>query len=94
LCCSFSKSVSASSAADSASVTNGANLRTITYTNNSLNQYVGLTTPGYENIIGAALATNGVTVNGSAADRKAEYFHKELAVANSSGPISGLFILT
>jgi RHS repeat-associated protein len=66
---------------------NGANLRTITYANNNLNQYIGITTPGYENIIGAALATSSVTVNGSAADRKAEYFHKELAVANSSGPI-------
>jgi RHS repeat-associated protein len=67
--------------------TNGANLRTISYTANSLNQYTNILTPGYENILGAALATNSVTVNGSAADRKAEYFHKELAVANSSGPI-------
>src|SRR5260221_1212395 len=58
-----------------------------TFTNNSLNQYIGIGTPGYENILGAALATNSVAVNGATADRKGEYFHKELAVANSGGPI-------
>ena len=67
--------------------TNGLNLRTNTYTNNSLNQYIGITTPGYENILGAALATNSVTVNNGTADRKGEYFHREIAVANGSGPV-------
>lgn len=67
--------------------TNGANLRTVTYTNNSLNQYVGISTPGYEHIIGAALATNSVTVNNGAADRHGEYFHREITVANGSGPM-------
>lgn len=67
--------------------TNGANLRTITYTNNSLNQYIGILMPSYENIIGAALITNNVTVNGVVADRKLEYFHQEITVANGSGPI-------
>jgi RHS repeat-associated protein len=77
---------------------NGANQRTITYTNNSLNQYIGILTPSYANIIGAAFATNSVTVNNGATDRKAEYFHREIAVANGSGPawqnvtnISGTF---
>jgi hypothetical protein len=54
------------------------------FTNNSLNQYIGITTPGYENILGAALATNSVTVNGGLADRKGEYFHWEISVANVS----------
>jgi RHS repeat-associated protein len=66
---------------------NGQNLRTNTYANNSLNEYTGIQTPGYVSIIGAALATNSVTVNGGAADRKAEYFHKEIAVANGTGPV-------
>jgi len=65
---------------------NKLNLARQSYTNNRLNQYIGITTPGYENIIGAALATNGVTVNGSATDRRAECFHKELAVANTNQP--------
>ncbi len=67
--------------------TNGANLRTITYTNNSLNQYVGIKTPGLEHIIGVALATNSVTVNGGLADRKGEYFHREISVANTNQPV-------
>jgi RHS repeat-associated protein len=67
--------------------TNGANLRTIIYTNNSLNQYIGILTPTYANIIGAALATNGVTVNNGAADRHGEYFHREITVANGSNPV-------
>jgi len=67
--------------------TNGQNLRTIAYGNNSLNEYTNIQTPGYVNILGAALATNSVTVNGGAADRKAEYFHRELTVANGTGPV-------
>jgi hypothetical protein len=54
-----------------------------TFTNNSLNQYIGITTPGYENILGAALAMF-VTVNGGVADRKDEYFHREISVSNTS----------
>jgi YD repeat-containing protein len=67
--------------------TNGLNLWTNYYTANSLNQYSGIVTPGYQSIIGVALPTNSVTVNGGAADRKAEYFHREIAVANGSGPV-------
>ena len=44
-------------------------------------------TPGYENILGAALATNSVTVNGGLADRKGEYFHREISVANTGQPV-------
>jgi RHS repeat-associated protein len=67
--------------------TNGANLRTIAYTNNSLNQYIGILTPSYANIIGAAFVTNSVSVNNAPADRKSEYFHREITVANGSGPV-------
>ena len=67
--------------------TGGANLRLTTYTANSLNEYTSIATPGYESIIGAALATNGVTVNSGAADRKSEYFHREITVANGGGPV-------
>jgi len=63
---------------------NGANLRSASYTANALNQYTDRTVPGYVDIIGAALATNSVTVNGQAAYRKGEYFRKELSVDNSS----------
>ncbi|MDR3578326.1 MAG: hypothetical protein P4L50_31070 [Anaerolineaceae bacterium] len=66
---------------------NPASLRTITYTNNSLNQYIGITTPGFENIIGAALATNTVTVNGGVADCKGEYFHREISISNTNQPV-------
>jgi len=43
--------------------------------------------PGAKEIVGVAIATNAVTVNSGAADRKVEYFHKEISVANSSGPV-------
>ncbi len=66
---------------------NGANLRVTSYSVNSLNQYSGITTPGYKDALGAALATNSVTVNGAATDRKVEYFHNELSVNNVSGPV-------
>jgi RHS repeat-associated protein len=74
---------SASSGGD----TTGANLRTTSYTANSLNQYTSVSTPGYEPILGAALANNSVTINSGAADRKGEYFHREISVANGSGPV-------
>ena len=67
--------------------TSGVNLRTISYGANSLDQYTNITTPGFENILGAALATNSVTVNGGMADRHGEYFHQELSVANTNQPV-------
>lgn len=66
---------------------NGRSLRTTLYGANNLNEYTCITNPGYASIIGAALATNGVTVNSGAADRKGEYFHNEITVANGSGPL-------
>ena len=66
---------------------NGANLRTTSYSVNSLNEYTSIGTPGYMPILGDALAYNSVTVNGGTADRKLEYFHDEISVTNSTGPV-------
>ncbi len=65
----------------------GLNLRGIGYAVNSLNQCTTITNLGYANILGAALATNGVWVNHGLAERKGEYFRKELSVANGNGPL-------
>ena len=65
----------------------GANLRTASYSADAANQYTTVATPGYQNIIGVALNDNSVTVNGGQADRRQEYFHREISVANGSGPI-------
>jgi len=67
--------------------TNGATMRTNSYTVNSLNEYTGIVNPGYQEICGAAVATNSVTVNGGTADRTGEYFHREITVSNGSGPL-------
>ncbi|MCW5556150.1 MAG: RHS repeat-associated core domain-containing protein [Verrucomicrobiae bacterium] len=66
---------------------NGANLRPANYTNNTLNQITGRGVPGYVEVLGLALATNTVTVNGQSTYRKGEYFRKELTVNNSSAPV-------
>ena len=63
---------------------NGANLRTASYGANFLNQYTNRTVPGYVDVLGAALATNSVTVNSQSPYRKGEYFRKELAVGNGA----------
>lgn len=63
---------------------NGANLRTSTYVNNLGNQLVSRSVPGFVDIKGVALATSTVTVDNSAPYRRAEYYRKELNVANSS----------
>jgi RHS repeat-associated protein len=63
------------------------NTPTATYGVNSLDEYTNIATPGYKDIIGDAIATNSVTVNGGATDRKNEYFHKQIAIGNSSGPV-------
>jgi len=52
----------------------GAGLRPANYTVNNLNQITARDYPGTNDVIGAALATNGVTVNGQTAWRKGEYF--------------------
>ena len=66
---------------------NGWNLRTASYSANSLNQYTSRDVPGYINLLGLSFATNTVTVNGQTAYRKVEYFHKELSVDNSASPV-------
>ena len=65
----------------------GANFRTNAYTANLLNQYSSRTVPGAVDVIGVALATNTVTVDGQAPYRKGEYFRKELTVVNTSVPV-------
>src|SRR5439155_19741759 len=46
-----------------------------------------ITTPGYEDIFGVAWAPTTVTVDAGATDRKGEYYHREISVANGSGPV-------
>ena len=65
----------------------GANLRSATYAANKLNQYSSRTVPGAVDVMGVALATNTVTVDGHSPCRKGEYFRKELSVANTSVPV-------
>lgn len=62
----------------------GASLRLATYTNNMANQITGRDVPGYVDVLGIALATNSVTVNGQPTYRKGEYFRKEWNVDNIS----------
>ncbi len=66
---------------------NGWNLRQSLYTANLLNQYTQRTVPGFVDIIGIALATNPVYVNGQMASRKGEYFRRELSVNNATAPV-------
>ncbi len=66
---------------------NGLNLRTTAYTPNALNQYTAITTPGYLDVSGLVWATNSVTLNGQNTDRKSEYWHAQLAVANTNQPV-------
>ena len=62
----------------------GGNQRVAAYTANNLNQYTSRDYPGTNDVIGAALATNGVTVNGTAAWRKGEYFWATVKTNNTS----------
>jgi YD repeat-containing protein len=66
---------------------NGLNLRSSAFTVNSLNQYSSITVPGYRPVTGVAHATATVTVAGQSTDRKGEYYHRELSIANGSGPV-------
>ena len=67
--------------------TSGRNLQTINYGANSLNEYTSVATPGWQEVVGAAITSNSVTVNGGAADRKLEYFHRETSSTNGGGPV-------
>ena len=62
----------------------GGNLRTAEYGANSLNQYTNRTVPGYVDVLGIGTAAAAVTVNGTGAYRRGEYFHVALPVDNSS----------
>ena len=61
----------------------GANLRVANYTNNFLNQITSRDVPGYVDVMGASLIANTVTVNGTNAYRKGEYFRQQLQVNNT-----------
>ena len=65
----------------------GTGLRSASYSANLLNQYSSRTVPGAVDVMGMALATNAVTVNGQSVYRKGEYFRKELGVNNNSAPV-------
>jgi RHS repeat-associated protein len=73
--------------------TNGANLRPIGYGANSLNEYSSITNLGYRDVLGVAFATNSIAITntlngiGGLADRKMEYFHRELTINNSNAPL-------
>jgi RHS repeat-associated protein len=62
----------------------GLNLRVANYTNNSLNQITARDYPGTNDVIGVALATNSVTVNGQTAWRKGEYFQATVKTNNTA----------
>jgi RHS repeat-associated protein len=64
--------------------TNGANLRSASYTNNVLNQISSRGVPGDVDVMGLTLATNTVSVNGTAATKKYEYFRAQVASNNTS----------
>ncbi len=66
---------------------NGANLRSASYSANSLNQYTSRDVPGFIDVKGMGIATNTVTVNGLTGYRKGEYFRAELPMTNGVGPI-------
>jgi len=43
--------------------------------------------PAFVDVVGVALATKPVYVNGQMASRKGEYFCRELSVNNAGGPV-------
>jgi RHS repeat-associated protein len=61
-----------------------ASLRTAGYTANNLNQITQRDVPGTNDVVGAVLATNSVSVNGVPAYRKKEYFQGTVGTNNSS----------
>ena len=65
----------------------GTDLRTQTYTANSLNQYTDRTVPNYVEVQGSANSSATVTVNNAGTYRKGPYFRKELSVDNSSAAV-------
>jgi YD repeat-containing protein len=62
----------------------GNNLRSATYTPNTLNQYTTRSVPDKANIIGHSTSTSTVTINSSNADyRHGPYFREELSLSNT-----------
>ena len=64
----------------------GGNLRTALYSANDLNQITSRDYPGTNDIVGVALATNSVTVNGQTAYRHGEYFWSTVQTNNTASP--------
>jgi RHS repeat-associated protein len=62
----------------------GTGLRPASYAANLLNQYTSRTVPGGFDVLGAASATNAVTVNASPADYRRGEFFQELLTANNT----------
>lgn len=62
----------------------GGNLRVANYTVNNLNQITVRDYPGTNDVIGIALATNSVIVNGQTAWRKGEYFWSTVHTNNAT----------
>jgi hypothetical protein len=62
----------------------GSGLRRASYAANLLNQYTSRTVPGGFDVLGAASATNSVTVSGSPADYRRGEFFQELLTANNT----------
>ncbi len=66
----------------------GANLRSATYSPNSLNQYTSRTVPDSFDVLGLANSGASVTVNSSFADyRRGEYFQESVSIDNSGGNV-------
>jgi RHS repeat-associated protein len=65
----------------------GEGLRNASYTANKLNQYTSRTVPGAADIIGTALSTAAVTVNGQPTYRHSDYFREQLTIDNSEGGV-------
>ena len=65
----------------------GANLRSATYTANSLNQYTQRDVPGTNDIIGIANAAATVTVNNSTTYRRGEYYQLAISINNASAAV-------
>jgi len=64
----------------------GTGLREAMYGPNLLNQYTNRTAPEALDVIGIANAQAETTVNGQAPTRKGEYYWREVAIGNGSGP--------
>ena len=65
----------------------GFNLRTATYSANTLNQYTSRTVPNAVDVVGSATNAATVTVNGQATYRKNDYYRLQLGIDNSTGPV-------